>query len=176
MSIFTNPSSTNTARAMFASLLLGLCLQANATEPAIAGVDRAEAELRTVLSYELADIKSRAQLARHLVRAGKSSPLAALSPGARERFIDSLAFNDNGLVQYRSDDLQRELSVTQAYRILRLFGAAESAPFLRAMRPRDALDTAIQSFMHVEDHEGGKCVGPGTCEMLHLNYICTSNC
>lgn len=164
------------AKGFVATILLGLAFQAGATGPAHAGLQRADAELRRVLSYELADVKSRQDLAEHLRLAGTASPLNALSPGARERFLDSLVFNENGLVEYRYDDLARELSVTQAYRILRLFGAAESAPFLRTMRPRDEVDAGIQSFMRIDDHEGGKCVAPGTCEMLHLHYICTSNC
>lgn len=168
--------SANAARAIVVVLLLGTCLQANAAGPAHTGLDRADAELRKVLSYELADVKSRRDLAIHLQRAGGKSPLNALSPAARERFLDSLVFNERGLAEYRHDDLARELSVTQAFRILRLFGAAESAPFLRAMRPRDVVDAGIQSFMRVEDHEGGKCVAPGTCEMLYPHYICTSNC
>lgn len=164
------------AKGFIATVLLGLTLQAGAAEPAHAGLQRAEAELRRVLSYELADVKSRQDLAAHLRLAAAASPLNALSPGARERFLDSLVFNDRGLVEYRFDDMKRELSVTQAYRILRLFGAADSAPFLRTMQPRDEVDAGIQSFMHVEDHEGGKCISPGTCEMFHPHYICTSNC
>lgn len=164
------------AKGFVAAVLLGLTLQAGAAEPAHAGLQRADAELRRVLSYELADVKSRQELAAYLRLAGATSPLNALSPAARDRFLDSLVFNENGLAEYRFDDLQSELSVTQAYRILRLFGAADSAPFLRAMHPRDEVDAGIQSFMQVGDHEGGKCVSRGTCEMLHINYICTSNC
>ncbi|MDG6348954.1 hypothetical protein QAA18_09420 [Luteimonas sp. 8-5] len=164
------------AKGFVAAVLLGLTLQAGAAEPAHAGVQRADAELRRVLSYELADVKSRDDLAAHLRTAGAASPLNALSTGARERFLDSLVFNDKGLVEYRFDDLQSELSVAEAYRILGLFGAAESASFLREMHPRNAVDAGIQSFMHVEDHEGGRCISPGTCEMLHPHYICTSNC
>src|SRR3546814_7421578 len=130
--------SIHAARAIIATALLGVCLQTNAAEPTRGGMDRTEAELRTVLSYELADVKSRDDLAMHLRRAGRDSPLNALSLAARERFLDSLAFNEKGLTGYRYDDLQRELTVTQASRILRLFGAGESAPFLRAMRARDA--------------------------------------
>ena len=168
--------TSHATRAILATLLLGLCLQADAGTPAPAGSDHADARLRTVLAYELADIRSREDLALHLRRTRGHSPLDALSPASRERFLDSLVFNANGLAQYRFDDLQRELTVTQAYRILRLFGAGESAPFLHAMHPRDAVDAGIQSFMRIEDHEGGKCAGPGTCEMLYPHYICTSNC
>ena len=53
--------TSHAPRAILATLLLGLCLQADAGTPAPAGSDHADARLRTVLAYELADIRSRDQ-------------------------------------------------------------------------------------------------------------------
>ncbi|HEU4669873.1 MAG TPA: hypothetical protein VFR91_04165 [Dyella sp.] len=51
------------------------------------------------------------------------SPLGALSPGARKRFLASLRFGDGGLGGFSVDDLDQMLTHAQAEAVLALFGA-----------------------------------------------------
>jgi hypothetical protein len=77
----------------------------------------------TQLGRAAAPIRSAAQLAGYLaVDHGPRDPLVALSPPARARFLESLRFGPNGLVSFQSGDIQAELSATQAYSLLSLFG------------------------------------------------------
>lgn len=159
----------------FATALVGLCVQANAGEGRESDV-KSEAKLRTLLSYELADVKSSEELKNYLKRAGNSSPLDKLSPIAKTRFIESLSFNQNGLSQYRYDDLQNELNATGIYKVLRIFGAEQSAPFLQKARIENEIDGGIVALRMMEDHENARCVSHGTCQTGWVGYICTSNC
>lgn len=58
------------------------------------------------------------------------SPLDALTPGARERFIASLSFGPGGITAFDASDLMDELSDAQIREVLSLFGprALEVAP------------------------------------------------
>ena len=70
-------------------------------------------------------IRSRADLQQYLaVAAQTGSPLNALSPGARRRFLASMKFNAAGVTTFRYDDLQNELTVRQAYDVLALSGSS----------------------------------------------------
>ncbi|HET6432289.1 hypothetical protein [Dyella sp.] len=51
------------------------------------------------------------------------SPLGALPPGARRRFLGSLKFGPRGLAGFAIDDLDQELDHAQAEAVLTLFGA-----------------------------------------------------
>lgn len=51
------------------------------------------------------------------------SPLGALSPGARKRFLASLTFGDRGVRSIDAGDLDQELTHDQAVAVLALFGA-----------------------------------------------------
>ncbi|MGA0586032.1 TlpA family protein disulfide reductase [Dyella sp. KRB-257] len=51
------------------------------------------------------------------------SPLGALSPGARKRFLASLRFGDRGLGGFATDDLDQTLTHAQTEAVLALFGA-----------------------------------------------------
>src|SRR5262245_1969876 len=59
-----------------------------------------------------------------------NSPLDALTPGARERFIHSLSFGPGGITYFDASDLMDELSDAQIRAVLALFGprALEVAP------------------------------------------------
>lgn len=96
-------------------------------------------------------IRSAAELASYLESRGPNSPLDQLSPGALRRFIDSLTYNENGLTGYRTDDLQYELTATQAYRILELFGVQRITPLLRGLTIETSLDEAIMATKPSED-------------------------
>jgi hypothetical protein len=135
-------------------------------------------------SEQVAPIQSAEELSAYLDSTSES-PLNRLSEPARERFIDSLVFSDNGLGSYRFDDLEAELSATQVYQVLSLFGVEYTTPLLQGARVSTEVDKAIMSVRRLpgtggdltlaEDHKGYKCSGPGSC-YTDLNSICTSNC
>jgi hypothetical protein len=78
-------------------------------------------------------IRSEAQLARYVRdSAGTDSPLAALSSGARNRFLDSLQFGERGLVSFATEDLSDELTHAQIVALLSLFDAGQYADGLPA--------------------------------------------
>lgn len=144
--------------------------------------------LRRELSYELAPIRSRQDLSAYLRSIQSRSPLARMSPAGQRRFLESLTFNERGLTGYGSDDLLAELSASEIYRVLSLFGAQHAAPFMDRARVSNDVDRAIAplGFGDMCDSEGGdtcggdkqnaKCVGAGTCQMHVVGFICTSNC
>ena len=75
-------------------------------------------------------ILSRAQLETHLREHAADTPLNALSPGARERFLMSLSFDANGVTALDAADLMDELTQEQILAVLSLFGprALENPP------------------------------------------------
>lgn len=75
-----------------------------------------------------ARISSHEQLTRYLreTPAG-TSPLDALSPGSRKRFIDQLVFRDHGLSDLDLGEPVNELTHLQAVQLLALFGVESSA-------------------------------------------------
>ena len=76
-----------------------------------------------LIDHLIAPIHSRAQLSAYLKRtAHTNSPLDALPPGARQRFLASLNFRNGGLEFLPFSDLLR-LNAVEIYRILALFGA-----------------------------------------------------
>jgi hypothetical protein len=75
-------------------------------------------------------IESRAELDTWLAQHPSGSPLDALTPGARERFLVSLSFGAAGIDGLDASDLMDELSDAQIQAVLALFGprALEVAP------------------------------------------------
>ena len=140
-------------------------------------VDAEQARLRAI-DMEMAPIRSDIDLATYLRTAGNDSPLMALSPGARERFLATLTFNENGLVGYKYEELARELTASQAYRVLALFGAQRTAYMLGA-RVDSPADRAITQRPItpglMNDYKEYKCVSPHNCYGQVL-YICLTGC
>ncbi|MBD5656346.1 MAG: hypothetical protein IAI50_14370, partial [Candidatus Eremiobacteraeota bacterium] len=80
-------------------------------------------------------IKSAAALNAYLRTTAKAgSALDRLSPDARARFLASLMFNNNGLTGFATGDLRDELSTTEIYQILSLFGAQQDAYLIKGSR------------------------------------------
>lgn len=80
-----------------------------------------------------------------------ANPLNRLSQDARQRFIDSLTFNERGITGYATGDLRSELSAEQIYDILVLFGVPDDIylfPDARVStrRDRDIMDKAHRLF------------------------------
>lgn len=73
-----------------------------------------------------APIKSRADLTAHMssTESGKS-PIELLSKAAKEQFLASLTFNKLGLTSFNFGVLERELTPTQIFQVLSLFGVQD---------------------------------------------------
>ena len=146
----------------------------------IASLLQDQAKARRVVALRLAPIKSDKDLHAY-VRNNKNSPLSELTPGARQRFIQSLTFNEHGLTSFQYTDLEAELTPSQIYQILSLFGAQDVTPLLENARIANNLDSEIMGktgdgvVVPLGDHMDYQCVGRATCE-LSANRICMSSC
>lgn len=88
-----------------------------ATGLLLAGIAFAQA------AHTVFPIRSRAALTSYLETApSRESPLNALSPGARKRFLASLRFGSRGITSFDTSDLAEELDRNQVRRILAMFG------------------------------------------------------
>ena len=143
----------------------------------LAVLESEQARLREI-DVAMAPIKSAGDLSDYLHTAGPESPLMALTPGSRERFVASLQFNENGLVSYRYEELGRELTASQAYRVLALFGAQRTTYLLRA-RVESPADVAASDPPRIPlmmtDHMDYRCLSPHNCFKTPL-FICLTGC
>lgn len=188
-------SAANTSDAPVASL----------TQASQGDVSLHQKALEEDLALELAPIKSHDELHAYVENTPKfMSPLEALSPSGRERFLRSLTFNESGITGFSYDDLEAELTPSQIYRVLSLFGAQHLTTRMRGARIDTPLDSALmearlnspapvilpkkRSSQSTQaqhdfpscptqpcDYEGYKCVKPSTCENS-LRSICMRSC
>jgi hypothetical protein len=124
----------------------------------------------------------------------EESPLDALSPMAKERFIESVIFRSNGLGGFYFGDLEAELTPTQIYNILALFGAQNtvskfnkarietkadmlllSSPTLEKFNSKIQNDSDFVSPQMWADHKGYRCSGRATCRKSP-DEICMTGC
>ncbi|RRU03928.1 MULTISPECIES: hypothetical protein [Stenotrophomonas] len=96
----------------------------------------------------LAPIRTKAELERHLA-ADESSPLRKLSAESQRKFVDSLVFLDGGLASYSHLPL-RDLSVSDSYRVLALFGAQGD---LSLNKTREAVNSSEESMLLLSNVE-----------------------
>ena len=129
-------------------------------------------------------IRSQGDLQQYLAAtATAGSALSALSPSARDRFLSSVTFGAKGISGFRYADLQSELTVSQIYDVLSLFGVQKDVAIIPNVRVETAADKRVISAFPISPGDGGgetdytnyKCVSRATCEVA-LNDICTSNC
>jgi hypothetical protein len=141
-------------------------------------------------------VKSAAQLERHLKeKSGAQTPLAKLSAAAKSRFIESLTFNHKGLTGLYYLDLKAELSFTDVYSVLALFGQQHLTKHIADMPRKTSLEEELDDEMcddcffrdwldlfddafagnTPDDHKGYQCISPGTCKVKG-GYICLSTC
>lgn len=136
------------------------------------------------LAYLLAPIKTKEDLDRYLAGLRQNpeaqSPLNALSPAARDRFLNSLVFSrQGGIGGYYYADMQAQLSASQAYRLLSLFGAQHTTYLVNA-RVESRADELIMESSDVPvdsgtDYYNMECVKYATCGPA-TGHICKSNC
>ena len=111
------------------------------------------------------------------------SPLDRLSPAARQRFLNSVVFGDEGLGSYRYADLEAELSVSEIHDILSLFGAERTTSMITGARVTSERDREILSrrspggnrSLTPEDHMNCTC-GPNYTCIWASNHICLGGC
>jgi len=80
------------------------------------------------ITRQLAPIDTREDLVRYLNNNDPRNPLMKLSAAARQRLLDTVTVNDEGQISsYWIDDIRSELSPSEAYRVLALFGHPQNA-------------------------------------------------
>jgi hypothetical protein len=144
---------------ILATLLLSLTLGACMTDPQPRASDRAK-------------INSVAELDAHL-RSTPDSPLNLLAAPARQHFVNSLAFNDNGLTSFEYPPLET-LTATEVYQVLGLFGVESSTSLISRAQISTDQDRAVMLRKPTGD-QGMICCGPAVC-CNHPSGICTGNC
>jgi hypothetical protein len=97
------------------------------------------------IAQENAPINSAVQLQEHLQRLSPDSPLRAFSVPARQRFVASLRFNAAGVTTLRYQDIVEELSYSEAYRVLALFGVTRILATLPPLRSETLEDERIRT-------------------------------
>jgi hypothetical protein len=130
----------------------------------------------------LGTIRSQGDLQRYLAATANSgSPLGALTIGARTRFLSSVTFNQKGITGFHYGDLQSELTASQIFDVLGLFGAERDVAIIPNVRVETAADRrAIKVFQLADpgsgtDYKGYWCSSPSTCTIKN-DSICMSSC
>lgn len=54
--------------------------------------------------------------------------------GSKKRFVESLRFNEKGVTSFTYSDIEAELSASQAYRLLSLFGLESAISSMHKIR------------------------------------------
>ncbi|MET0551272.1 MAG: hypothetical protein ABW002_18605, partial [Xanthomonas sp.] len=116
---------------------LALCLATHAlAQPPSPAPPTGKATSGDATVAEAVPIRSAAQLQAYLrTHAGQRTPLDALTPGARERFLDGLVFGRTGLGGFDTQDLP-QLTRTQGRALLALFGVERYAETLPHWAPQ----------------------------------------
>lgn len=130
-----------------------------------------------------APVHSATQLAAFLAKARISeSPINALSPAARARFLNSLRFNETGMTSFYYADIESELSSSQAYDLLSMFGLQSTLSIMSKLRADTPEDRQVRSafgsqttFKIMADHENYWCSGRAICSR-DVGSICMSGC
>lgn len=132
------------------------------------------------LAFALAPIKSSIDLKLYLqATPEQASPLSKLSPDSRQRFLSSLTFNEKGITGYYYGDLVNELTASEIYQILSLFGEQNSTHLLKTVHVVTETDKLIMEqpviMLRPVDHDNMECVKRATCGP-RISYVCTGNC
>lgn len=129
------------------------------------------------LDFALAPAKNHQQL---YDLSGANSPLSLLSESAKQRFIESVKFTDNGVASFYLSDLEAELTYSQVYRVLSLIGAQSLITKVTGARIESRLDAMLAKKGQVQSmspigEKGYYCASKGTCRQED-GAICTKSC
>lgn len=134
---------------------------------------------RRDIALALAKVRSTKDLSR--LDAESRARLDKLSPKARARFLASLTFSDKGLSGFDYTVLVDELTATEIYRILELFGQQHITSMLSDVKVESSTDNLIMSLskdptMKMRaDHMKYRCETRSTC-VSSTPHICMSSC
>jgi hypothetical protein len=154
--------------------------------------------MRNEIDNDMAMIRSEADLKSYLQSAPISrTPLGKLSLSAQRQFLASLTFNEKGLTGFNYRALPDELSVSEIYQVLSLFGMQRTTAMIPDARIETSVDAAIMRHISPQacpprgpkiqgsevspqfgcdgDRKEYRCESKGTCQSRNT-YICTSNC
>ncbi|HJR72089.1 MAG TPA: hypothetical protein VJ806_00430 [Luteimonas sp.] len=139
-----------------------------------------DAQKQRSIDGALAPIKSSTDLRSYVLNKQPNSPLNRLSPGAQKRFIESIQFNEKGVTTYDYADLRAELTASQVYEVLALFGIQGTTAIIPGLRVNSDADRAIMAPrgavpMQFPDYPDMMCESRATCSPS-VTKICTSNC
>ncbi|WP_152663092.1 hypothetical protein [Arsukibacterium ikkense] len=141
------------------------------------------------VAKQMAEIKS----TEDLYKLEDSEVWNSLSEHAQRDFIESLVINNRGLASLNHSVLEAELTASEIYTLLSLFGAQKIASTMIGARVEDATDVLIlsrPSLNHSEEtfsvmsggtttkgetHRGYYCAYRGTC-LEQDGSTCTSSC
>lgn len=138
----------------------------------------------------VAPIKSRAGLTAYLRRQNGNSPLDALQPENRQLFVGSLFFTPKGRIASFNYASLKQLTPTQIYRILQLFGLQRFTAAVGSTNITTHADKLLaaptanaKKAKYLKDYRCvGRPAGPGkppvplhTCKVAK-GYLCTTNC
>lgn len=149
---------------------------------------KSQFELQRRINFELAEIKTK----EALIEKSKNNPtLNQLSQSALDRFVESSKFNKSGLVSFNYLTLESELTPTQIYKLLSLFGKQHVTYLMSNARVESAVDALILNSAPYDivksisdpgvapdipnDYKDYRCVSRATCE-YSLRHICMSGC
>ena len=169
-----------TAAVAIAGVLISAPTLVGAEEPsalesasALYGDEIANRDLVARLS---APIKTEKDLKDYLSKEPENSPLARLSPEARQIFLHSLHFGRNGLGSFNYAVLQNELSVSEAYNLLSLFGVQGVTPGLVGLKQESTLDSAVMSTARSPVLDDHWCASRATCKWEVMSVCILGNC
>lgn len=126
-----------------------------------------------------APIRSKDQLYAYL-SVMPDSPLHKLGPAKMQSFIDSLVFTQRGLGSYSYIELE-DMSSSDIYRILALFGSQADVPLIRrSVTESDGdVEQLLKSRRPVDRHNWSCIVRPGghggRCRR-DMGYVCGGGC
>lgn len=137
------------------------------------------AQLGTALIRSLSDLEKYVS-----VFGDANSAFAPLSAEAQSTFFQSLKFSEKGLSSFKYKVLEDELTPTQIYKVLSLFGMQHLTANFRLARVVTQTDAELlqshdqskgfRSYDEV-DYPDYACTSRATCGRS-LNDICTGNC
>ncbi|WP_439448986.1 hypothetical protein [Stenotrophomonas sp. ATs4] len=147
--------------------------------PAVAGDNVATVSGAENISLMHAPVNSLGRLDLHLIELSPESPLMLLSPLARKQFVESLVFGDRGLASFSYEPIVNEMSASEAYRLLSLFGAQRATVYIPGLRQESDADHMVVQAANpnpvFEDYPGYACSGRATCS-TSMSSICMSSC
>lgn len=139
--------------AMLACFVL-ICISSSRTLSALETGAATNAQAVTTRHYDgaatqksdsgLVPIRSAAQLSEYL-ETHPSSPLDAFNKRARKLFLDSLTFSEKGLTGFRLQEIQSELTPSQAFDILSFFGVQSVIESLQFEHTEDSKPSSTDS-------------------------------